>query len=464
MKKFVCIILALALTAAACDDKKQEQHEAPVLLSTSPADQAVDVLSDQVIQLRFDEVITPASPYNITVNNEAVEVRVSNLSLTTLELDLVLEAGRTYTVQVPAGAVVNSFGVALENAFSFSFTTKAEQVVAPDEQPVVANPSPEVVKVYNYLKEQYGKKSLSGTMSHVSWNVNEAEWVKQHTGKYPAMATVDYIHLNYSPANWIDYNDTGFLEDWWAANGLVSAGWHWVVPNSESGVSDPQQYTYKPEGTTFKVANALTEGNWEHEVLQADLAEMADYLLLLKEKNIPVLWRPLHEAAGNIYEYNNGTAWFWWGAGGADNYKALWIHMFEYFESRGLNNLLWVWTTQTKDAAFYPGDAYVDIVGRDIYNNGSGSDIAAQFASIQAKYPNKMVTLSEFGSSASFSKQWEAGASWSYFMPWYDYDRTLNPGSEAFAGSSHEHADVAWWQDAAAHADVLWREDLPSLK
>lgn len=464
MKKFVCIILALALTAAACDDKKQEQHEAPVLLSTSPADQAVDVLSDQVIQLRFDEVITPASPYNITVNNEAVEVRVSNLSLTTLELVLVLEAGRTYTVQVPAGAVVNSFGVALENAFSFSFTTKAEQVVAPDEQPVVANPSPEVVKVYNYLKEQYGKKSLSGTMSNVSWNINEAEWVHLHTGKWPAMTTVDYGHLNHSPANWIDYNHTQFLEDWWLANGLVGAGWHWVVPKTESVVSDPFAYTYKTEETVFRPGNALTEGNWEHEVLQADLAEMADYLLLLKEKNIPVLWRPLHEAAGNIYEYNNGTAWFWWGAGGADNYKALWIHMFEYFESRGLNNLLWVWTTQTKDAAFYPGDAYVDIVGRDIYNNGSGSDIAAQFASIQTEYPNKMVTLSEFGSSASFSKQWEAGASWSYFMPWYDYDRTLNPGSEAFAGSSHEHADVAWWQDAAAHADVLWREDLPSLK
>lgn len=464
MKKFVYIILALALTAAACDDKKQKQHEAPVLLSTSPADQAVDVLSDQVIQLRFDEVITPASPYNITVNNEAVEVRVSNLSLTTLELVLVLEAGRTYTVQVPAGAVVNSFGVALENAFSFSFTTKAEQVVAPDEQPVVANPSPEVVKVYNYLKEQYGKRSLSGTMSNVSWNINEAEWVHLHTGKWPAMTTVDYGHLNHSPANWIDYNHTQFLEDWWLANGLVGAGWHWVVPKTESVVSDPFAYTYKTEETVFRPGNALTEGNWEHEVLQADLAEMADYLLLLKEKNIPVLWRPLHEAAGNIYEYNNGTAWFWWGAGGADNYKALWIHMFEYFESRGLNNLLWVWTTQTKDAAFYPGDAYVDIVGRDIYNNGSGSDIAAQFASIQAEYPNKMVTLSEFGSSASFSKQWEAGASWSYFMPWYDYDRTLNPGSEAFTGSSHEHADVAWWQDAAAHADVLWREDLPSLK
>src|SRR5690606_3967946 len=104
----------------------------------------------------------------------------------------------------------------------------------PDDLPVVASPSPEVLKVYAYLKEQYGSKSLSGTMSHVSWNVNEAEWVKQHMGKYPAMATVDYIHLNYSPANWIDYNETGFLEDWWAANGLVSASWHWMVPQAEA--------------------------------------------------------------------------------------------------------------------------------------------------------------------------------------------------------------------------------------
>ena len=464
MKNLVYIPLVLVLTAAACDDKEEVQHSAPVLVSTLPSDGAQGVASNQVVQLRFDEVVTPASAHGVSVNGEAVEIKVSTLSLTTLELEVALESAKTYKVKVPAGAVINTFGVALEGSYSFSFSTKEDIVIIPDEQPVVANPSPEAIKVYNYLKQQYGKKALSGSMSHVSWNINEAEWVKQHVGKYPAIATVDYIHLNYSPANWIDYNDTGFLEDWWAANGLVSAGWHWVVPNSESVVSDPQQYTYKPEETTFKASNALTEGTWENEVVKADLAEMADYLLLLKEKNIPVIWRPLHEAAGNIYEYNNGTAWFWWGAGGDDNYKALWIYMFEYFESRGLNNLLWVWTTQTKDAAFYPGDAYVDIVGRDIYNNGSAGDIAIQFASIQESYPNKMVTLSEFGNVAAFSKQWEAGATWSYFMPWYDYDRTLNPGSEAFSGSSHEHADAAWWQDAATHSDVLWRKDMPNWK
>lgn len=38
-----------------------------------------------------------------------------------------------------------------------------------------------------------------------------------------------------------------------------------------------------------------------------------------------------------------------------------------------------MWTTQTKDVDFYPGDEYVDIIGRDIYNQTAGVDNAAQF-------------------------------------------------------------------------------------
>ena len=69
----------------------------------------------------------------------------------------------------------------------------------------------------------------------------------------------------------------------------------------------------------FKASNALVEGTWENAIIKADLEELADYLLLLQNKNIPLIWRPLHEAAGNIYEYNGGTAWFWWGYDGAES-------------------------------------------------------------------------------------------------------------------------------------------------
>ncbi|WP_227625507.1 glycosyl hydrolase [Geofilum rubicundum] len=348
------LIVALLLLVAACSSESEMKHEAPLFKSSFPVNGSMDVPVESQVTVTFDEVVKVSASHGITVNGHAVEAAVSTVSMTTIVLDVAIEHGMEYVVRVPAGAVVNTFGVSLENPVEFKFTSKAEVVFTIDEHLAVSNPSSEVVKLYNFLKEHYGTKSLSGAMSHVSWNVNEAEWVKQHTGKYPAIATVDYIHLNYSPANWIDYHQTGFLEDWWAANGLVSAGWHWVVPQSEAVRDDPSKYTYKPDETTFSAANALVEGTWENELVKADLEEMADYLLLLKEKNIPVIWRPLHEAAGNIYEYNNGTAWFWWGAKGATHYKALWIYMFEYFESRGLNNLLWVWTTQTKDDPFYP--------------------------------------------------------------------------------------------------------------
>jgi mannan endo-1,4-beta-mannosidase len=361
-------------------------------------------------------------------------------------------------VTVPGGAVVNTSGIPSEQDITFSFTTQAPVEIT--SELVVSNPSPEAQNVYNFLKENYGSKIISGTIANVSWNINEAEWVYSHTGKYPAMNTFDYIHLNWAPDNWIDYSDTQVVEDWWANNGLVGACWHWNVPLSEGA----SEYTYRPEETTFHAANATIDGTWENDIVKADLEEIAGYLNLLKNKNIPVIWRPLHEAAGNIYEYDGGKAWFWWGADGAQAFKNLWVYMFEYFEQQGLNNLIWVWTTQAKDDEFYPGDEYVDIVGRDIYNNNDAADIASQFEAIQDAYPTKMVTLSEMGSVAKISDQWNNGALWSWFMPWYDYERTNNPGDTDFSETNHTHAAISWWEDAVSHEAVITRDEMPDLK
>lgn len=45
----------------------------------------------------------------------------------------------------------------------------------------------------------------------------------------------------------------------------------------------------------------------------------------LRDAKVPVLWRPLHEAAGNQWN----TPWFWWGSKGATVYKQLWNIMFD---------------------------------------------------------------------------------------------------------------------------------------
>ena len=172
---------------------------------------------------------------------------------------------------------------------------------------------------------------------------------------------------------------------------------------------------------------------------------MSAYLKLLKDANIPVLWRPFHEAAGG---------WFWWGKD-ADSFKALWIAMFDYFKGQGLNNLIWVWTTESGDEDWYPGDQYVDIIGRDIYEKET-ADCVAQYAAISATYGNKMITLSECGSVGLVSEQWTAGARWSWVMPWY--------GGEGEDGTPVVHADEAWWKDAMGQNYVITRDQVPSMK
>lgn len=130
----------------------------------------------------------------------------------------------------------------------------------------------------------------------------------------------------------------------------------------------------------------------------------------------------------------------------------------------GLNNLIWVWTSQMTDHNWYPGDEYVDMVGRDIYNASVSLNIKNEFETLQQRYPGKPVALSECGNVVEISKQWSAGARWLWFMPWYDYNRTLNPDSEAFQEETHEHAPISWWNDALSKSYVITRDELPVLK
>jgi mannan endo-1,4-beta-mannosidase len=326
---------------------------------------------------------------------------------------------------------------------------ETETETPPEVTPLVTtNPSPEAVNLYNFLKENFGKKIISGTVANVNWNINEAEWVYQHTGKYPVLNAFDYIHLHES---WINYDNTTVVEDWWNNKGIVAAMWHWNVPVSAGSAT----YAFYTADTNFDISKAVQEGTYENGIIKADLEKIAGKLLLLKNKNIPVIWRPLHEAAGG---------WFWWGAKGAQPCKELWKMMFNYFKEKGLNNLIWVWTAEPNDDNWYPGNEYVDIVGRDIYNKTLGSDMFNEYNTLKQRYPNKIITLSEFGNVAEITDQFNAGAQWSWIMSWYDYDRTNNPGSAAFKSESHQHANATYWKNAFANSKVISRDQMPSLK
>ena len=217
------------------------------------------------------------------------------------------------------------------------------------------------------------------------------------------------------------------------------------LENNGTALDPNKDYAFYKADTEFDATNATVEGTWENKVFTEDLKNAAAYVSLLSDADLPILWRPFHEAAGG---------WFWWGKDAA-SFKSLWIAMFNYFKTEGLDNLIWVWTTEGNDADWYPGDQYVDIVGRDVYNKET-ADCVSEYTSIAENYGNKIVSLSECGTVGLISEQWASGARWSWFMPWYD--GTNEDGSPVV------HADEAWWKDAMSQEFVVSREELPSME
>jgi hypothetical protein len=330
---------------------------------------------------------------------------------------------------------------------------------------VTENPTAKVQALYDFLLSVYGKKTVSSIMADVNWNTKEAEKVYSATGKHPAMNCYDFIHIYVPKNNWIDYTDITPVKSWYDAGGIVSLMWHFNVPvnkDTKPG-TDGSGVTCTPGKTSFKASNALKEGTWENAWYLQEMEKVADVILALQEQGIPAIWRPYHEAAGNTYAKGwNGSAWFWWGTDGADVYKQLWKDMFQRFKTKGIRNLIWVWTAQNyngdsssygNDADFYPGDDYVDIVARDIYGDTPENN-AVEFVQLQNRYNTKMICLGECGHNSSsgvkfpgIADVWAAGAKWSWFMPWY--------GSPM--------PDSSWWKSAFDSSDVITRETLPKL-
>ena len=316
--------------------------------------------------------------------------------------------------------------------------------------------SPEAENLLQYLKEIEGEKTLSGTTANVNWNINEAKWVNKHTGKWPALNFFDFIHLPFSPSNWIDYSNITEVYNWQKNGGIVGCMWHWNMPTN-----DGQDWTCTPgtgnKETGFDVRKIFEPESAEYKQMMNDIDKVASTLKKLKQRKIPVLWRPLHEAGGQ---------WFWWGLD-AEACNELWRVMYKRFHEAGLNNLIWVWTSAaawnrpySEGYKWYPGDEYVDIVGIDIYNNNSASNIFSTcYKMLRKKSPDKLIALTECGSLAPISQQWKAGARWLYFAPWYDYERTNNTSSEAFKSTEHQHCNVEWWNDAFSNDYVLTRDE-----
>ena len=492
MNRYLSGILSFAIILlAGCQepvDPVTQEAEAPQLVSADPADGTAGIEGTQLkITFTFDQnVKCPSSAASdITVDNNAVIDKVNAYNkVLTIELSS-LERGNTYRLVIPEGTVSGFRENQKPSAeIAYSFTMKEAPVdyeLDPVKTLVNPNATQEAKNVYEFLLEQSGKQILTGVQSSHSHKNDFVDAVAQHTGRHPALAGYDFLFLQFSPTpdnwSWVqNYNDISAPKEQWAANGLVNYMWHWNVPNSkadwDNGVNNYNfdGYAFYTDKTSFDINEALKEGTWQNDFIMKDIEEIAGYLKLLQDENIPVIWRPLHEAAGNYDLYGPNGAWFWWGKGGAEPCKALWRLLYDQLVNvHGLNNLIWVWTVDVTPGAeyqyldWYPGDEYVDILGVDIYETNTDAKTRQYQAMVNLTKGKKLVTVSECGNIPDPAKCMDAGNKWSWFMVWCNSDSNgnivLTPSDGNFNLNTGDY-----WKQVMDSPYTLSREEMPSLK
>ncbi|MCQ2252648.1 MAG: Ig-like domain-containing protein [Bacteroidales bacterium] len=444
--------------------------EAPVAKSTSPRDGNTQAYPGLAVTVTYSEDVKIDG--EITVNGAPAQAKANGKTVTILDAT---QAKTEYKVTIPEGAITDMAGNKAAK-LEFSFATSDGSTMP------LANGNGTTQKLFDFMNSIYGEKILSGAIANVSFKQVEAGLVKDLTGKTPAMLTIDYIFSNLTAerSTWEQatlYRDITDYKAHSDKNGIVSACWHLNVPSAEKYAakndvnSDDENVKWNAKHY-FSAKEAVKAGTWQNDFLEFSLEQVIIDLKLFKDADIPVVWRPWHEGSGNAaISGNNSDAWFWWGKDGAEAYKALWIYMFDKFKEAGLDNLIWVWTTQTgvdrgngwycsDDSDWYPGDEYVDIVARDMYDCPNASLCAKEYSTIKNLFPGKMVTLGENGNMAKISDAWNAGAQFLYFMPWYDYD--VDNKSKDLDKS--QHANKAWWNDAAKCDKVMFLEDMPNWR
>ena len=339
------------------------------------------------------------------------------------------------TIQVKAG-----WGF----AYFDSFTVDIANLDPLNVEPILSDPqaTPATQRLMDYLTEVYGKNMLSGQQEiYGSGNDGnyelEFDWIYDLSGKYPAIRGFDL--MNYNPLYGWDDGTTERMIDWVKnRGGIATASWHINVPRNFTAYKlgdfvDWKEATYKPTETNFNTTNAVIPGTKEYQYVQMTISDLAEQLQILQENNVPVIFRPYHEAEGNG-GLNGEGAWFWWASGGAEVYKDLWDMLYkELTETYGLHNLIWTYNSfvYSTSPGWYPGDDKVDIVGFDkyntIYNRDDGlSGVPNEDAISSIFYQlvdltkgTKMVAMTENDTVPSLQNLLDEKAAWLYFCPWY---------------------------------------------
>ena len=460
---------AVRFTADAADAAKFEFEDATVTGKTAVDSDAsasggsiLYMKDDGVIEMEFE--VASAGMYDLVIYAHGVggskqqDLYVNDASQGSLSIP----EGDTYqpiksAVKLNAGKntlkIKSSWGWTMFDYFTVGSTVLPD-IKASQSTPCDPLATKEAQSLMAYLNGVYGKNILSGQQEIYSSGHGgnfevEFDYLKDTTGKLPAVRGFDFLNeanILYGSED----KTTDRIIDWVNnKNGIATASWHLTVPKNFASYKvgdkiDWGQATYSCEwdsgktkntATDFNTANVLKSGTKENEYYMACLKELATYLKKIQDADVPLIFRPLHEAEGGGGETGS---WFWWGASGSEVYKGIWKLTYDTLtEEYGLHNIIWEWNSYNFDtsANWYPGDDYVDIIGYDKYscvkylaeNNWQASYVhddgsySSTFYGIMEKYDSKkMVALAENDSFSTVGNLTEDKAGWLYFCTWYD--------------------------------------------
>ncbi|WP_295098945.1 glycosyl hydrolase [uncultured Fibrobacter sp.] len=328
--------------------------------------------------------------------------------------------------------------------------------------PVTANATPAAKKLYNFLVNNFGKKTISGVMTgnmdaYTMGDATQHEDVQavyKAGGKYPALIGADL--MNATGAN----KDEGWFQQYtekavdiakttWKKGGIPAFTWHWRPGDEVEFYVKGAHETY----TEFDFTEAFIKGTttWDtlsaaYKALVGDIDRVSEIFLGLQTEGVAAIFRPLHESGGN---------WFWWSTHTGKQFAALYQLLYERMVFKnGVNNLIWDFNPQdASKISWTPGETYYDVLSVDIYNkaNDHQSNSAAFIDFANKGGTNKLISLSENGPIPDVDNMYNEGATWSWWMPWY----------ESWGSAFVSQTAASVWQKNLADERIITLDEMP---
>lgn len=248
------------------------------------------------------------------------------------------------------------------------------------------------------------------------------EYAFNATNKMPAIFASDFGDFHHGDQS-LRYKTRDLALRYAQEGSIVSLSYHICAPDYSDGCGAGTGEGVKVDNyPSSNIDQILTPGTGLNRIHMQRLDEIANYLLDLKRANVPVLWRPFHEMNGD---------WFWWGQ--QPRYVELYRQMHDYFDSKGLDNLVWVWSvnywwpnnSEEFPQQYYPGDRYVDVIGADIYqdNKHRHSFDKRIYDGLKAVSSSKPLGITENGLIPDWTEMVKTQPDWAFYITWWGYER-----------------------------------------